>query len=353
MQQTNTPLLSVIIPVYNARNTLRECLDSVCGQTLSDLEILCVDDGSTDESVELLQELARKDGRIRVIVQSNRSAGAARNNGLSHARGKYVHFLDADDRLCPGIYGRAVERLEQTGAAVCMFQYKLLDGATGRETLCPNLLNGRERVTTLRREPAFFLYNMVAPWNKVYRRVWLEEHRLRFDEIVCGNDRGFYFRMLAAGGEIALSMDYGVSYRVNNAASLTGGGRWRHFDSLFYAWDSAETAMAGEEAPLRAMLLDGTVRDLLGVYSRTPEGERPAVCQQLRRRLERADLSLLKALPHPCVWREQVDRILAGEIPEPTRPGLTGRLKEQWAACKIWGIRGRVVKALAGKRTVR
>ena len=349
MEQTSEARLSVIIPVYNAADTIRATLDSVRMQKIPGMEILCVDDGSTDNSVEVLERIAREDETVRVICQSNRSAGAARNNGLSHARGRYVHFLDADDLLCPGIYQKAIDRLEQTGAAVCMFQYRLLDGATGEEKNCPCLLNGRERVTSLRQEPAFFLYNMVAPWNKLYRRDWIEEHTLRFDEIRCGNDRGFYFRMLASGAKIALMMDYGVRYRVNNAASLTGVGRWRHFDSLFYAWDSSAKALEGESEAVRAMLLDCVMRDLLAVLRTAPKENRPQVLEQLREKFERVDFSVGKALPLPCIWRRDRERIMAGEDPCDLPVSAGDRLRAQWAACRIWGLRGRAVKFLAGR----
>ena len=347
MQQSHVPLLSVIIPVYNASATIRQCLDSVCTQNISDLEVLCVDDGSTDDSVAILEEYSREHGCVRVIRQSNRSAGAARNNGLSYARGKYIHFLDADDLLCPGIYKSAIDRLETTGASVCMFQYKLLNSVTGQETEYPCLLNGKERVTSLRREPAFFLYNMVAPWNKVYRRDWVEDHALRFDEIPCGNDRGFYYRMLTTGGKIALSMDYGVSYRINNSAALTGSNRWRHFDSLFHAWDTSAKAVGNEDLSVRAMLLDCVVRDLLSVLQRTPNEHRAQVLAQLRDRLAQTDFTVLKALPLPCVWKREVQLIMDGVDPYTVPVRVTDRLKKLAAACRIWGIRGCIVKLFA------
>ena len=91
--------VSVIIPVYNTENYLRECLDSVLAQTLREIEVICVDDGSTDNSLNILKEYQNKDTRIVVLTQENRSAGAARNYGLSIAKGKYLSFLDSDDFL--------------------------------------------------------------------------------------------------------------------------------------------------------------------------------------------------------------------------------------------------------------
>ena len=91
------PKISVILPVYNMARYLKECLDSVCCQSLSDIELICVDDGSTDDSVEILRRYALKDDRIKVVEQQNATASVARNKGLSMAKGEFVSFLDSDD----------------------------------------------------------------------------------------------------------------------------------------------------------------------------------------------------------------------------------------------------------------
>ena len=92
-----TPKVSVVMPVYNVEPYLRQCLDSVLNQILKEIEIICVDDGSTDSSLDILKEYAEKDNRITVITQKNLYAGVARNAGLSQARGEYIAFMDADD----------------------------------------------------------------------------------------------------------------------------------------------------------------------------------------------------------------------------------------------------------------
>ena len=91
--------VSVIIPVYNVEKYLRECLDSIINQTMKDLEIICVDDGSSDNSLEILEEYAKKDSRIKIISQSNQGLSCARNIALDNARGKYIYFIDSDDFL--------------------------------------------------------------------------------------------------------------------------------------------------------------------------------------------------------------------------------------------------------------
>lgn len=91
------PKISIIIPVYNTEKYLHECLDSVINQTLKDIEIICIDDGSTDNSYQILQEYADKDSRFVILQQENKGAGRARNNGLKNATGEFVAFLDSDD----------------------------------------------------------------------------------------------------------------------------------------------------------------------------------------------------------------------------------------------------------------
>ena len=91
------PKISVIIPIYNVEKYLRQCLDSVVNQTIKDIEIICINDGSTDNSQAILNEYAKKDERFVVINQVNQGLSVARNNGLNSATGKYVAFIDSDD----------------------------------------------------------------------------------------------------------------------------------------------------------------------------------------------------------------------------------------------------------------
>ena len=341
------PTISVVIPVFNAEGSIARCLRSVQEQDVEDLEIICVDDGSTDRSAAIVEELAAEDPRVRLIRQENRSAGAARNTGMKYARGVYLHFLDADDTLCPGIYRRAAERLEQTAADVCVFQYRTRSGETGEEKAVPCLLNGRERVTSLGREPAFFVYNMVAPWNKLYRRAWVERNGFRFDEIPCGNDRGFYFRWLAAARSVCLLMDCGVCYQVKNEAALTGSSRWRHLDSLLLAWRSAEQAMADQPPAVRAMLMDCGMTDLLGVARSAPEEHRGEVLEQLRRFFRETDLSVMDALPYPYTWRRVCEQIRdGGDDAQNEEKKLKNRMRHVAASLRIWGLRGCIVKRI-------
>ena len=111
--------VSVVIPVYNIEAHLRQCLDSVAGQSLSDLEIICVDDGSTDTSPAILAEYARRDPRFQVVWQANAGPGAARNRGMELAAGKYLIFLDSDDWFEPDFLERMTARGQTVPAGLC------------------------------------------------------------------------------------------------------------------------------------------------------------------------------------------------------------------------------------------
>lgn len=121
------PALTVISPVYNADAYLEECLDSIFGQTFSDFEVILVNDGSPDNSLELLEAAAARDGRVRVVSQFNCGAGAARNRGIELARGKRLIFIDPDDRFATNhVFADLMEAMDRTGALLCGGSLSLL-----------------------------------------------------------------------------------------------------------------------------------------------------------------------------------------------------------------------------------
>ena len=111
-------LISVIVPVYNVRSYLEKCFESVAGQSYRNLEIILVDDGSTDGSGELCEELARKDSRVRVVHKKNGGLGSARNAGIDAARGEILSFVDSDDWIEPGMYDTLTEIMHRENAQI-------------------------------------------------------------------------------------------------------------------------------------------------------------------------------------------------------------------------------------------
>ena len=128
------PKVSVVIPVYNVERYLPKCLNSVCGQCLDEIEVICVDDGSTDASSEILRAAAEKDRRIRVIKGEHRGPGAARNRGIAEARGKYLAFVDSDDWVDRFIWFRTVRKAERYDLDLVLFRVEKVDDETGVRT---------------------------------------------------------------------------------------------------------------------------------------------------------------------------------------------------------------------------
>lgn len=118
-----TPKISVIIPIYNVEKYLSRCLNSVIGQTFEDFEIICVNDGSPDKCLTILQEFAKKDKRIKITTQKNLGLSMARNNGLKEARGEYIFFLDSDDCIHPRLLEVAFKFAHKYNADVVTFNY--------------------------------------------------------------------------------------------------------------------------------------------------------------------------------------------------------------------------------------
>lgn len=119
--------ISVIIPVYNVEKYLDKCLDSICNQSFRDIEIICVNDGSTDSSQNILLEYQNIDGRIRIINQENQGLGASRNNGLKEAKGKYVYFIDSDDYLDASTLERLHKNIISNKSDIALFKFKTFD----------------------------------------------------------------------------------------------------------------------------------------------------------------------------------------------------------------------------------
>ena len=121
---SNPPLVSVIIPVYNVEKYLRECLDSVLAQTYKNIEVILVDDGSTDSSGHICDEYLNVDDRIKVIHQQNAGLSEARNHGYDFATGVFVYFLDSDDWIQEETLSSLTQRIQDTNADIVFFDSK-------------------------------------------------------------------------------------------------------------------------------------------------------------------------------------------------------------------------------------
>lgn len=194
------PLISVIVPVYNVAGHLAACLNSLLGQSLSDFELIVVDDGSTDDSRAIAEQTLGADPRARLIPQANQGLSGARNTGLDQARGQFIAFVDSDDRVMPDFLMRLWQALEDSGAdwVACALQTSGPDGfgqthsaIHARPYLWDHPVPRHYRFDTWED----VIVHFPSAWNKLYRRALIEG--LRFDEGTWFEDHGFFQRVAA------------------------------------------------------------------------------------------------------------------------------------------------------------
>lgn len=221
------PKVTVIIPVYNAEKYLYECMDSVLNQTLKDIEVICIDDGSTDRSILILEEYRKKDSRLTILRQKNLYAGTARNNGMKIARGKYLSFLDADDIFEANMIEEAYKQAEKVDADIVVFGGRFFDNDISKAYDYPALLRtdmlpNREVFEPDEHFEYLFNFTTPSPWNKLFRRSFIEESQLSFQECRRVNDAYFVKISLAMAKRIGIVNKNFIYYRTNNSLSLQG-----------------------------------------------------------------------------------------------------------------------------------
>ena len=215
------PKVSVIIPVYNVEKYLRQCLDSVVNQTLKDIEIICVDDGSTDYSSSILNEYAAKDNRIQVIHKANSGYGASVNIGFDKATGEYVAIVEPDDCILPNMYETLYKVATKTQADMVRADYYTFKGNDDHRNkeLCEidfskknynRCINPRDNMQVFN----FKMYN----WAGIYNRNFIEKYHIRHNETPGASfqDTGFWFQTFCYATKVYFVNEPFYMYRVDN-----------------------------------------------------------------------------------------------------------------------------------------
>ena len=192
--------VSVIIPVYNSSRYLPKCIESMLNQTLKEIEIICVDDGATDASFDILNNYKNIDNRIKIIKQENKYAGEARNNGIKIAKGEYLFFLDSDDFSSDTLLEKVYFKGKDTNADVVFFGAKQYHEETNTYTdahwyFDRKSLPQKEVFNKYDVPDKIFNITSMAPWTKIFRREFVQKEKLQFQALKNSND--IYFVMLA------------------------------------------------------------------------------------------------------------------------------------------------------------
>lgn len=214
-----SPLISVIVPVYNTEKFLRRCLDSICSQTYRNLEILCVNDGSTDGSAAILEEYAALDRRIRIFTQENSGQGVARNLALDNARGTWITGVDSDDYLEPDAYEYAITGIQDDVDIVCMGTNIIWTNQEPEPHLIvffEHSIEGKQKTS-----PPIISGTDDSFWNKLWRKEFIERQNLHFPVGLWYEDSYFWRCAAPFARNIHILKEKKINYIRHNASIMT------------------------------------------------------------------------------------------------------------------------------------
>jgi len=215
--------LSIIVPVYNVEEYLEECFESIIKTDVKESEIIVIDDGSTDNSNQIIKTFQQKDPRINVIEQENAGLSSARNAGLKRASGKYVMFIDSDDLLFPETLNKAMENAKNSNSDIVVcdyFEFEELSNVRYRHDrayLPEGVITDHELIMN----KIFYLDIGFSVWNKIYKRSFLKDNSLNFKEGVWFEDLEFVFRAFFFARVISKENSVLVGYRQREGSIMT------------------------------------------------------------------------------------------------------------------------------------
>ena len=229
--------VSVVIPVYNAEDFIEESLDCILNQTLDDLEVICVDDGSEDSSLDILNQIASRDSRVKVFHQQNQGGGAARNNALKHVTGEYLYFMDADDRVELNAFEEFYAVSTENDLDFVIFKAVNYAEDTGEyfETPYYNM----DRIRDFAKGKVFsfddlgdLIFNIsVTPWCKFYNTRFVLDSGAQFLEGSIFHDNQFFWEVLFNAKRMQF-IDKSYYIRRRHSASSTGAGDLRYINII-------------------------------------------------------------------------------------------------------------------------
>lgn len=215
------PKVSIIIPVYNSENYISKCLDSVLNQTFDDIEIICIDDGSTDKSFNILNKYNIKEKRIILLTQENKGQGEARNKALDIAKGEYIYFLDSDDYIEPNLIEECIKKFNETNADLICFNTEVFGDTSSR------LFKRTEKYALLKFCGLLTLTGEIRDtlnvylWNKMFKNDIIQKYKLRFPNDLYYEDISFSKSYFLMTNKIYMDMRRFYHYRIHENSIMT------------------------------------------------------------------------------------------------------------------------------------
>lgn len=213
-------MISLIVPVYNAQAYLKETIESLCNQTFKDVEIICVDDGSTDNSRSILHALAQKDSRIKLIEQKNQGVSLARNTGISFSTGSILMFIDADDLLTPYACEKVQKIFERECCDVLTFGIEVFPSHAAPLSLKRELIPRDVAYQTFHPDLLFKEYSRPYACRSAVNAELIKSNHIMFEPyLALGEDQVFYFDVYPLARKTVLSSEVLYHYRMNTESA--------------------------------------------------------------------------------------------------------------------------------------
>ena len=269
--------VSVIIPVYNGEEYLKKCLDSICNQTLHNIEIICINDGSTDGTLSILNKYANVDERIKVISTENNGQGSARNTALNIAMGQYIAFVDADDWVELNTYELLYNKAIKHDLDLLFFQMLNYMDDTGKiiETDlynhdCFERNNISEEIIFNHENTINFIFEIpVCPVSKLYKKKFLEKNNLRFPEGRFFEDNSFFYNSYFKCNKAGFLQEH-LYYRRRHANSVTQTFNEDKFDIVMAANDILDIFSHQDYNIYKTQVVNHTFSMLLEWFNKSP-----------------------------------------------------------------------------------
>ena len=231
--------ISVIIPVYNVEKYLEPCLDSVINQTFKDIEIICVNDGSTDNSRKILEEYKDKDSRIIIVDKENGGLSSARNSGMKVATGEFLSFIDSDDWVELTMLEKLYKNITSLNTDISICAVHQFDETTQKiDDTVPYFTleffdnSFDNRAFSYEDTKPFLMDVCVMAWNKLYRKSLIDECNATFPEGLIWEDGPFFFSIYFKAKRVSIVRDFLYYYRINRKGSIVQKGGKQFIDII-------------------------------------------------------------------------------------------------------------------------
>ena len=349
--------VSVIVPVYKTQQYLRRCLDSIVGQTLRDIEIICVNDGSPDDSGRILEEYAARDKRIKILTQENQGLAAARNNGMKISAGEYVGFLDSDDMVSLDFYERLYNLAKKHDADISCGNVMIWKSDKNKRHggwfITFNDVKAVRETSDERKEICF----ACACWNKIYRRDFIRKNGYVFPSGRLLEDFPFTFMTALSANKIAVDNGADYFYRQRPTSIMANIGakgmidKWENHKMMLRQIAEADWGKDKKAVALR-IAEAFTLKDAFIHYANASEEEKNKIFLEYKKFVESTDWRgneflndqmrrIVKAMPDFSNWREfagiKIVRFFG--IPLLTIKKYAGAKKISFLGIMIWQTR--------------